>query len=54
MLIDQHGEDTPLRAPEWADQLLVDGDHEGARLWRLILKAVEELLRQRPDGEALN
>jgi hypothetical protein len=54
LLVDQHGEDAPLRAAERADELLETGDFEGAAIWRSILAAIEELQRGRLDGEAVN
>ena len=54
LLVDQHGEDAPLRAAERADQLLEAGDMIGATTWRRILKAIEELGRARREGEAVN
>ena len=39
LLIDQHGEDAPMRAAERADQLLEAGDMIGAVTWRRILGA---------------
>ena len=54
LLIDQHGEDTPIRAAERADELLEDGDTEGAAIWRAIMAAIEELQRDRGPAESLN
>ena len=54
LLIDQHGEEALLRAAERADLLLEDGDTEGAAIWRRILAAIEELMRGRREGEAVN
>ena len=54
LLIDQHGEDAPLRAAECADQLLDAGDMIGAAPWRRILMAIEELSRGRREGERVN
>jgi len=54
LLIDQHGEDAPIRAAQRADQLLVGGDLDGATVWRRILEAIEELQRGRRDGEPIN
>jgi hypothetical protein len=53
-LIDQHGEDAPLRAAERADRLLDAGDMIGATTWRRILKAIKELGRGRREGEPVN
>jgi len=54
LLIDQHGQDAPIRAAERADQLLEEGDTEGAAIWRSILAAIEELQRGRLDDESVN
>jgi hypothetical protein len=43
-----------IRAAERADQLLEEGDLEGAAIWRAIASAIEELQRGRNDGEPLN
>jgi hypothetical protein len=47
LLVDQHGEDAPIRAAERSDQLLEDGDIDGAAIWRSILAAIEEMQRGR-------
>ena len=44
----------PVRPPARADLLLEDGDTEGAAIWRRILAAIEELMRGRREGEAVN
>ena len=56
LLIDQHGEDAPIRAADRADELLQDGDGdtEGAAIWRAIMSAIEELQRDRGPAESLN
>jgi hypothetical protein len=54
LLIDQHGEDAPLRAGERADEFLEAGDMIGAATWRRILAAIEGLRRGRREEEALN
>jgi hypothetical protein len=54
LLLDQHGQDAPIRAAERADELLEDGDIEGAAIWRAIMSAIEELQRGRHNGEPLN
>jgi hypothetical protein len=43
LLIDQHGEDAPLRAAERADELLEVGDIIGPGTWRRILATLTEL-----------
>ena len=38
-----------------ADELLAEGDADGAVTWRAIIRAVEELQRAMPrEGEAVN
>jgi hypothetical protein len=54
LLIDQHGNDASTRAAQRADELLEEGDIDGAVVWRRILEAIEELTRGRREGEALN
>ncbi len=54
MLIDQHGEDAPLRAAQRADELLEEGDVDGVAVWRRILEAIDELQRGRREEELLN
>ena len=54
LLIDQHGDDAPIRAAERADELLDNDDSEGALVWRAIVRAIEELRRERRSGELLN
>jgi hypothetical protein len=42
-------------AAKRADALLASGDVEGQRVWKGVLKAVQELIRATPnDGESLN
>lgn len=45
LLIDQHGEDAAIRAAQRADAPLDEGDVDGARAWRRILDAIDELQR---------
>lgn len=54
LLIDQHGEDAPIRAAERANELLEAGDTEGAAIWWAIVDAIEELQRKREPGESVN
>ncbi len=44
-LIKQHGEDAPVHAAMRADAMLAAGDLDGYGVWKRILRAVEELLR---------
>jgi hypothetical protein len=53
-VIGQHGEEAALRAAQRADELLDEGDVDGATVWRRILEAIDELRRGRREGEALN
>ena len=58
-LIEQHGEDAPIHAAMWADDLMeagdMEGDMEGEAMWRRIVKAIEELLsEERPLGEKVH
>ena len=36
--IDQHGDEATLYATGWADELLEEGDAEGAAVWRAIFR----------------
>ncbi len=51
VLIKRYGEDAPIQAAMRADKLLDEGDMEGSALWRQILAAIEELLRQEPGED---
>jgi hypothetical protein len=42
LLINQHGEDAPIRAVERVDELLDEGNAEGALVWRGIVRAIKE------------
>ena len=54
-LIEQHGEDAPIHAAMWADDLMEAGDMEGEAVWRRIVEAIEELLsEERPVGEKVH
>ena len=53
LLIDLHRDEAPSHAAMRADELLADGDVEGQQIWLRILRAAEELQRQR-DGDALH
>ena len=48
LLIDRHGEHTPIQAAMRADAMLGNGDMDGKRVWVRIMKAIEELQRQEP------
>ncbi len=49
VLVKRHGQDAPIHAAMWADELLEAGDLDGYAVWKRIVKAVEELLsKERP------
>ncbi len=55
LLVDQHGDEAPIHAAMRADELLGTGDVDGRAVWLRILKAVEELLADKPaDGESVH
>jgi hypothetical protein len=56
LLVQQYGaEEAPLIAARRADALLELGDVDGQRVWKGVLKAVEELVRvERTPDERMN
>ncbi len=55
LLVKRHGEDAPIEAAMRADAMLDKGDLDGFLVWKRVLKAVEELLREEPrEGERVN
>ena len=49
-LIKQHGDAADIEAAMRADELMEAGDMEGVTVWKMILKAIEELLsKERPE-----
>jgi hypothetical protein len=54
LLIDRHGDEAVLYAVGRADLLLEEGDTEGAAAWRAIVRAIEELQRERGPDEAVH
>ena len=52
-LVQRYGQDADLEAAMRADAMLDAGDIDGQRVWKWILKAVDELLAQQPpkDGQ---
>ena len=55
LLAKHHGDDAPLQAAMRADAMLEAGDLDGVSVWKRVLKAVEELLREEPrEGERVN
>ena len=54
-LLERHRADAPVEAAMRADAMLEEGDLDGYAVWKGILKAVEELLREEPkEGERVN
>ena len=55
VIINQYGKDAPIYAAMRADAALEGGDLDRLRVWKRILRAVEELQRKAPkSGEAVH
>ena len=55
LIVHQHGEDAPIHAAMRADELMARGDLDGQAIWKLIPKAIEELLaKDRPEDAGLH
>ncbi len=50
-LIEQHGDAADIEAAMRADELMEAGDMEGVAVWKMILKAIKELLDNTPPGD---
>ena len=50
-LIKQHGEAADIEAAMRADEFMEAGDMEGVAVWKMILKAIKELLDKTPPGD---
>ncbi len=50
-LIKQHGEVADIEAALRADELMEAGNMEGVTVWKMILKAIKELLDTTPPGD---
>ncbi len=50
VIMKQHGRDAPIEAAMRADAMLEACDLDGLAVWKAILKAVEELVREEPGG----
>ena len=48
-LVELHGKDAPIHAAMRADELLFEGDLDGAATFRLIVRRAEQLLAK-PDS----
>ena len=54
-LVKQHGANAPVHAAMRTDDMLDEGDLDGYAVWKLILRAVEELQRTAPKpGETFH
>ena len=51
LLIDQHGEDAPIFAAIQADKCLEAGDLDGKAVWMGVIRAIKELVDQKPPGD---
>jgi hypothetical protein len=56
IIIQRHGaDDAAIVAAQTADEFRAKGDEDGRRIWKAILGAVLEMLRDKPgEGERLN
>jgi hypothetical protein len=55
VLVKQHGDDVAIIAARRADALLTEGDIEGHRVFKEIVKAINLLVRTKPEiGEIIN
>ena len=55
VMVKRYGRDAPLEAAQRADAMLDEGDMDGHAVWLRTVKAVEELLRQKPaQGEGVH
>jgi hypothetical protein len=54
LMIDQHGVEATRRAARRANDLEKGGDSSSAGIWRQIMAAIEELQRDRREGDAVN
>jgi len=53
--ISLHGPDAAIVAADLAEARSADGNRKGARVWRMVVKAINELSRTKPCGhEMLN
>ena len=54
-IVNQHGDDAPTHAAMRADELMAKGDLDGQAIWKLVLKAIDELLaNKRPEDAGLH
>jgi hypothetical protein len=50
-LTKRHAEEAPAHAAARADELLAAGDVDGCAVWKRVVRAINELLDDRPPGE---
>jgi triphosphoribosyl-dephospho-CoA synthetase len=50
VIVKRYGDAAGTEAAQRADQLLADGDTVGQAVWLRIVRAIEELQRQTPEG----
>ncbi len=54
LLINPHGEDSPIFAAMQADRCLEAGDLDGKAVWMRGIRAIEELLDQKPPSDGIS
>jgi hypothetical protein len=54
LMVENYGRHAQARTAERMSELAKQGDLDGADDWRAMLRAIEELQRERRKGEALN
>jgi len=54
LLVDQHGEDALIFAAMQADKCLEAGDLVGKAVWMGVIRAIKELLDQKPPDDDIN
>ncbi len=52
LLIERHGEDASIHAAMSADAMMAKGDLDGYAVWKLIMKAVDDLEAKEWPGSA--
>jgi len=48
------GDDAAFQAGFHSDECLAHGDMAGARAWRMVIRAIEEIRRAPEEGERMN
>lgn len=51
LMVKRHQEDATFHAAQRADELLEEGDIDGAATWRRIMAAIEKIQSSEPAGE---